>query len=31
MELGDNSAPIPVASQTELKFWKRFFQTWEAW
>jgi hypothetical protein len=31
MELGDNSAPIPVASQAKLEFWKRFFQTQEAW
>jgi carboxylesterase type B len=32
MELGDHFAPIPVASsQARLDFWKRFFQTQQAW
>jgi para-nitrobenzyl esterase len=30
-ELGDHYGPIPVASQARLDFWKRFFQTQEAW
>ena len=31
MELGDQFGPIPVASPARLDFWKRFFQTQEAW
>lgn len=31
MEIGDNCRPIPVASTARLDFWKRFFQTQEAW
>jgi para-nitrobenzyl esterase len=31
MEVGDHFGPIPVASQPRLEFWKRFFQTQEAW
>jgi hypothetical protein len=31
MELGDDFAPIPVASPIKLEFWKRFFQTQPAW
>ena len=31
MELGDHFGPIPVATQPRLDFWKRFFQTQEAW
>jgi para-nitrobenzyl esterase len=31
MELGDHYVSIPVASQPRLEFWKRFFQTQDAW
>lgn len=31
MELGDRFAPMPVAAPARLDFWKRFFQTQEAW
>ena len=31
MEIGDRFGPIPVASEPRLAFWKRFFQTQEAW
>jgi para-nitrobenzyl esterase len=31
MEIGDHVGPIPVATSERLSFWKRFFQTQEAW
>lgn len=31
MQLGEGWAPIPVASPEKLDFWKRFFQTQDAW
>jgi para-nitrobenzyl esterase len=31
MEIGDHFEPIPVTSRVKLDFWKRFFQTQEAW
>ena len=31
MEIGDRFEPIPVASPARLDFWKRFFQTQDAW
>jgi para-nitrobenzyl esterase len=31
MELGDHFAPMPVASEPKLEFWKRFFATQPAW
>ena len=31
MELGDTFGQIPVATPARLDFWKRFFQTQEAW
>jgi hypothetical protein len=31
MELGDRFAQIPVANTVRLEFWKRFFQSQEAW
>ena len=31
MELGDDFAPMPVASEPKMEFWKRFFATQPAW
>lgn len=31
MQLGEGWTPIPVASPEQLDFWKRFFQTQDAW
>ena len=31
MELGDHFAPMPIASEARISFWKKFFATQPAW
>jgi hypothetical protein len=31
MELGDRFGPIPIAAPARMDFWRRFFETQQAW
>jgi hypothetical protein len=31
MRVGDEFGPLPVADAAKIDFWKRFFQTQDAW